>query len=138
MDFKRKLKTRLYTAITYILIGGIFIAMYLCNISENQYLLTLGIALAVMAVIRLIAYMRITKDDESIKRQEIAENDERNIAIIHKAKSTAFGLYVFLVATIIIILELLGITELTTILALNLCGIVVLYWLCYYIYHKII
>ena len=91
-----------------------------------------------MAVIRLIAYMRITKDDESIKRQEIAENDERNIAIIHKAKSTAFGLYVFLVATIIIILELLGITELTTILALNLCGIVVLYWLCYYIYHKII
>ena len=136
MDYKKKLKTRLYTAIAYIFIGIIFSVLYFCGVSENQSVLSLGIALIVMGILRIRQYMKITKDDESIRKQRIAETDERNIAILHKAKSVAFGLYVFIVAIVVIILELLGKSELSTILALNVCAIVLLYWICYWIYQK--
>ena len=136
MDYKKKLNTRLYTAIAYIFIGIIFSVLYFCGVSENQSVLSLGIALIVMGILRIRQYMKITKDDESIRKQRIAETDERNIAILHKSKSVAFGLYVFIVAIVVIILELLGKSELSTILALNVCAIVLLYWICYWIYQK--
>lgn len=136
MDYKQKLKTRLCTAITYISSGIIFIALYGSKTTENQYLFSLGIALVIMGIARIIQYKRITKDEESIRRQKVAETDERNIAIIHKAKSTAFGLYVFGVASIVIVLEILEITKYTNILALSVCSLALLYWICYWLYQK--
>lgn len=136
MDYKKKLKSRLYTAIAYIFIGIIFSVLYSCGVSENQYVLSLGIAFIIMGILRVRQYMKITKDEESIRKQRIAETDERNIAILHKAKSAAFGLYVFIVATAVIILELLGKSELSTILAWNVCVITLLYWVCYRVYQK--
>lgn len=136
MDYKQKLKTRLYTAITYISSGIIFIALYGSKTTENQYLFSLGIALVIMGIARIIKYKQITKDEESIRRQKVAETDERNIAILNKAKSTAFGLYIFGVATIVIVLEILEITKYTNILALSVCVLALLYWICYWIYQK--
>lgn len=136
MNFKNKLKTRLYTAITYISSGIIFVSLYGSKTTENQYLFSLGIALVIMGIARIIQYKRITKDEESIRRQKVAETDERNIAIINKSKSTAFGLYVFGVASIVIVLEILGITKYTNILALSVCSLALLYWICYWIYQK--
>lgn len=136
MDFKKKLKTRLYIAIVYIIIGVAFAVLYLCGMSENQYLLSLGIALIIMGILRIRQYMKITKDDESVRRREISETDERNIAILHKAKSSAFGLYTFITAAAAIVLEILGKSELATVLALNVGAIVGLYWICYWVYQK--
>lgn len=134
MDFKKKLRIRLYMAIAYIITGIAFAALFFR--STNEYMITLGIALIIMGIFRIIRYMKITKDDDSVRLQKIAETDERNISIIHKAKSTAFGLYILITAMAVIVLEILGNSELSSILGLNVCIIVFLYWICYRIYQK--
>lgn len=134
MDFKKKLRIRLYMAIAYIITGIVFAALFFR--STNEYMMTLGIALIIMGIFRIIRYMKITKDDDSVRLQKIAETDERNISIIHKAKSTAFGLYILITAMAVIVLEILGNSELSSILGLNVCIIVFLYWICYRIYQK--
>lgn len=136
MDFKKKLKTRLNVAIGYIIIGIIFAALFYSKIIENQYLLSLGIALIVMGIVRIIQYKKITKDEESIRRRRIAETDERNIAILHKAKSAAVGIYVTITAAAAVILEIIGKSELSVILASSVSTLVLLYLICYLIYQK--
>ena len=136
MTFKKKLKFRLYTAITYLLAGIIMAALFLLRINKNEFIFTFGIVLATMGLLRLISYKKITKNDESVHQQEIAEKDERNIAIMHKAKSMAFGVYVFTAAIAVIIFQFLGKNDLCNIIAINMCAIVFLYWSCYFIFQK--
>ncbi len=136
MEFMKKLKKRLIIAVVQIIIGAAFVALFCCNISQNQYLQTLGIALIITGIARIVQYKRITKDEESIRRQRIAETDERNIAIMHKAKSTAFGLYVLIAALTVIVLEVIEKTDYSNILALNVCTLVALYWISYLVYSK--
>lgn len=136
MTFKKKLKFRLYTAITYLLAGIIMAALFLLRINKNEFIFTFGIVLATMGLLRLISYKKITKNDESVHQQEIAEKDERNIAIMHKAKSMAFGIYVFTAAIAVIIFQFLGKNDLCNIIAINMCAIVFLYWICYFIFQK--
>lgn len=136
MDFEKKLKSRLEIAVGYILIGVILVVLNLAKIIENEYLETLGIAFALMGALRIIQYKRITKNEETIKSREIAEKDERNISIMHKAKSMAFGLYILITGVVVIVLEAMGRRENASILALNVCGLVLLYWICYFIYNR--
>ena len=89
-----------------------------------------------MGIVRIIQYKKITKDEESIRRRRIAETDERNITILHKAKSDAVGIYVTITATAVVILEIIGRSELSTILASTVCALVLLYLICYWIYQK--
>ncbi len=137
MDFMKKLKTRRNVAISYGLIGILFTALFFTDIMKSEYILTLGIAFIVMGIFRLVQYKRITKDEQSVLRRKTEEYDERNVSIIRKSRSAAFTLYVFITAVAVIVLQLLGKSELSSILGLNVCAIVLLYWICYVIYHKI-
>lgn len=136
MDFKKKLKIRLYTNLIYLLLGTLFIGLFLSGVSENTFLFTLGFALDVIALLGLLRHARITKDEAATRRQEIAEGDERNIAIINRAKSTAFGLYALGAATVTIALELSGRSMMATAVALNLCALVILYRACWWFYRR--
>ncbi len=136
MDYEKKLKQRLYLAIIFIISGIVFTALYCSGISGNQTLLSAGVIFAVVGFARLVWYRKVTKDEESIRRQKIAETDERNIAICNKSKSMAFGLYVFGVALIVVVLEIFGKTEIATVLALNVCVLIILYQICYFIYRR--
>ena len=136
MDFEKKLKSRLKIAVGYIAIGIILVILNLTKIIENEYLETFGITLALLGVLRIIQYKRITKNEETIRSRQIAETDERNISIMHKAKSMAFGLYILIVGIVVIVFDVIGKTENASILALNVCALVLLYWICYFIYNK--
>ena len=90
MEFRKKLKTRLYIAIAYIVIGIITTAAAFVLKIENEFFQSYGIALAVCGILRLRQYIKLTSSEENIRKQEIAESDERNIAIANKARSWAF------------------------------------------------
>ena len=133
MEFKNKLKTRLFVAIGFILIGlGMIVAF---NIMENghEFLSTFGPALVIVGIARLVRYLRIVKTEEALKKQEILETDERNIAIANKAKSYAFTLFLALVAIAIIVVNFMDLTLYTQILFAVMCTLVLLYWICYFI-----
>ena len=91
MDYKKKLKQRLYYGVICIVLGAIMIIGVTATKSENEYISAFGFALAMVGVARIIQYLKITKNEDSIKKQKINETDERNISIIQKAKSATFG-----------------------------------------------
>lgn len=136
MEFKKKLKQRLYIAISYITLGLILVTTALENGFENHFISSFGIALLVMGILRIIRYMKTTKDEKSIRRQELAETDERNLMISERAKSWAFSFSIMLAGLTVIVLSLLGHHEAALPFAWVVCGMTVLYWICWHIIRK--
>ncbi len=136
MDFKKKLKTRLYISVGYILVGIILTVAVNVLQPENPFLSTYGIALIVCGIVRIRNYFMITKDDETIRKQRIAETDERNILIASKAKNASFGIYILLASAAVIVLESLNKPEPAKMLAYTVCALVFTYWISYWIIRK--
>ena len=67
MDFKKKLKTRLYFGISYIVIGVAMIIVALTVNGTSEYLSPFGTALLVIGIARVRNHSIITKSDETIK-----------------------------------------------------------------------
>ena len=95
MEFKKKLQIRLYCSIGYVIIGAVLIAASYAARGENV-ISTIGAALAVCGIARIIKHFRITKNADALKRMEIAETDERNVSIASKARSAAFLAYIYI------------------------------------------
>lgn len=136
MDFKNKLKTRLYFAISYIICGLTMILVFNLMDNGNEYLSFLGLALIVIGIVRVRNYFMITKTEETIKKQEIAETDERNVAIAHKARSVSFTIGVILLCIAIIVLQLMNLKMYLMPLSMTLCAILLIYWISYWIIWK--
>ena len=136
MDFKKKLKLRLNVAITYIVLGVILIVGTFITKTENEFISSFGFAMIIMGFVRIRNYRMITKDEGTIRKQQIMETDERNISIIHKAKSTAFAIYIFILGIAVIVLSFIGMHEAAKWVAYPVCLLVVIYWICYFIYQK--
>ncbi|MBQ7085945.1 MAG: hypothetical protein IJM96_00545 [Clostridia bacterium] len=132
MEFRKKLKTRLYIAIAYIIIGAITTAVVFGMNIENEFFSAYGIALIICGAVRLRQYIKLTSSEENIRKQEIAESDERNIAIANKARSWAFYFYTLIAGVGIIILEIMGMEEMAFGAAMSICALIVLYWISYY------
>ncbi len=133
MDFKNKLKTRLYLAICYILSGITLIVVFNVMDNPNEYLSTFGLVLTVLGIARLVRYLRITKTEEAVKKQQILETDERNVAIVNKAKAMTFNVFVILLSITIIVLQFLNFETYVQMLFYVLCAVLVIYWISYFI-----
>ena len=136
MEFKKKLKQRLYIALSYIAIGIALIAADALNHFENTFIFSFGVTMLVMGVIRLIRHWKITKDESTIRRQEVAETDERTLMMAEKARSWAFSYSIMIAGIAVIVLSLLGKHDAALPFAWYVCGMVVLYWIFWLILRK--
>lgn len=136
MDFRKKLKTRLCFAIAYIVIGIAMIAASFITENYNEFLSPMGAALLVIGIARVRNHFLITKSDETVKKQQIAETDERNIAISNRAKSVAFNLYVLIACVAVIVLQFMEKSFLASTIGLTVCVLLLIYWISYFIISK--
>ena len=136
MDYKKKLKQRLYIAVIYIALGIMMIVGTSVIEADNDFISTFGFAVIVMGIVRIRNYFMITKNEDTIRKQEIIETDERNIAIRNKAKSATFSIYTLLLGTAVIILSLFNMHETAKWLAYAVLLLVAIYWICYLVYQK--
>ena len=136
MDFKKKLKVRRITAIIFMVLGVLLIAVAAITKTDNTFIPSYGLGIAVIGVARLRQLSRITKNEESEKKREIAETDERNILIAQKAKSMAFFLYIILTGIAVIVLSFLKMQETAALVSYPAMLLIVLYWISYLIYQK--
>ena len=136
MDYKKRMKIRKITSFTYVILGIAMIAVSLIMKSENTFLSSFGFAIFVVGVAQLRRYARITKDEDTMKKYEIAESDERNLAIAAKARGLAFSLYVLVTCVLCIVLHLLEKTLIATVLGGSVCFLIFVYWISWYIYAK--
>lgn len=136
MDFKKKLKTRLYIAILYIVLGVMMIAGTFVSKTENSFISSFGFAIVIAGIVRIRNYRLITKNEETIRKQQIAETDERNLSIMHSAKNAAFSIYLLLSCTAVIILSLVNMHEAATRISYSVGLLVLIYWISYWIIRK--
>lgn len=136
MDYKKKLKQRLYVHLGWAGIGALFILFWCIRQPENTYPLSLGIAFVLMGIIRTVQYWQAVKDEQALRQKELAETDERNLMMSERAKSWAFSISVFIAGDLAIILSLLGKQDLALLFAWFLCGMTLLYWICWNIIRK--
>ena len=131
MEFKKKLKQRLYIAVSYIVIGLVLITVDALNHFENQFFFSFGMTLTVMGLLRLHRHRKITKDDASIHRQEVAETDERTLMMAEKARSWAFSYSIMIAGIAVIVLSLLGKHDTAQPFAWYVCGQIGMFWICW-------
>ena len=136
MDFKKKLKQRLFVHLIWSVLGlGMILYCFLTDTS-NTYPFSLGIAFIVIGVIRTIQYKQTVSDEKALRQKEVAETDERNRTMSERAKSWAFSVSLFVAGDLAILLSLLGKHELALPFAWFVCGMTLLYWICWYIIRK--
>ena len=136
MEFKKKLRVRLFIAIGYIVLGLAMGIIFNILKTENSFFSSFGFALVVIGIVQIRNYRIITKDEESIRKREIAESDERNISIANKAKSYAFAIYVVVACVSVILLEIANKTDLAIILSATVSLLILVYWISYFIIRK--
>lgn len=136
MEYRDKLKKRLNLGIAYIVIGVLMIASGFVLENTDTFISSFGFALALMGVVRIRNYKLITRNDDTIRKQEIAETDERNIALANKARSWAFFLYVMGASILVIILQFTPMRDTATLIAYTVCILVVLYWISYWVLRR--
>ena len=136
MEFKKKLKTRLIVAVSYILLGLVLVAVDLMGQTDNYFYSSFGFALIIMGLLRIFRHRKITADEKSIRQQELTESDERTRMIAERARSWTFSLTVTLSGAIVLVLSLLGYHDESLPFAWLVCGMVTIYWICYLIIRK--
>lgn len=134
MDYKKKLKTRLNTAIIIISVGIIFIISSI--FADLEMASTFGAVFLVTGIARLVQYKRLLKDPEEMRRREIVEKDERNVMLWTKARSLAFVIYIIAAGIAVIVLQLMKMSQAANIVSWCLMGFLVIYWICYLIIMK--
>lgn len=136
MEFKKKLKLRFTIAVVYILLGLALVYVDLVKASENYFYFSFGLALLLMGILRLFRYRKITKTDQTMRKQELAEQDERIRMIADRARSWAFSISLTAAGIWVIVQNLLGHHQKALPYAWYVCGMVVLYWICFTIIRK--
>ena len=136
MEFKKKLKTRLIVAVSYILLGLVLVAVDLMGQTDNYFYASFGFTLVIMGLLRIFQHRKITADEKSIRQQELTESDERTRMIAERARSWTFSLTVTLSGAIVLVLSLLGYHDESLPFAWLVCGMVTVYWICYLIIRK--
>ena len=136
MDFRKKMKQRLWIAISYIALGLILVIADAVNHFENYFFFSFGFALMVMGILRIIRHRKTMRNDQSIRKQELAETDERNRMMAERAKSWAFSFSILIAGVVVIVLSLLGYHDAAQPFAWYTCGQVVLYWVFWFILGK--
>lgn len=133
MEYKKKIKRHIGLFIGYDIIGIVLVILSYTKIIENDFFMSLGFALIIASIVRIVQYIQILKNDEVMKRREIAEKDERNIMINNKAKSWAFYIYIFAAAAAEIVFAVLRMETVMLVLAYSVCAMALIYWICYHI-----
>ncbi len=136
MEFKKKLQKRLFWNLMWGVIGLALVVIWHFSNMENQFLFSFGIAMMVIAVLQTIKYRKNTRDEKAIRQMELAESDERFLMMNEKARSWAFFGYLTITGFAVIFASVLGYQDQVVPYAFSICGMIALYWLCWFIVSK--
>lgn len=136
MELKKKLRKRLCIAVSYLALGIVLnIAAAVTN-SANPFLSSFGSCMIVMGLVRILRHVRLVRSDSAVKQQEIAETDERNLMIAERARAWAFSFTVLGGGVVVIVLSLLGYHDIALPFAWLVCGMTLIYWICWHIIQR--
>ena len=132
MDFEKKLKIRLCTSIICAVLGAIMIAAAIFTEFENNALSSFGTGMIVFGIANVKKYFYITSSKERLKKQQIMETDERNVAIANKAKSITFTISIILAYVTVVVLSILNMHTAAECITYSILALIAIYLVTYY------
>ena len=136
MDYKNKLKKRLYFGIGYIVIGIVIAVLKFCGAIKTVDGSAFGFGLVGVGIMLVVQYRKITKSEESLRRFRVEVNDERNISVITKAKSVTFDIYLMVICVAVIVLEIMDKYNIVKPLLLSFSALMTIYLVAYFVIRR--
>ena len=136
MIYEKKLKIRLCFAVCCAAAGILLVALCCLGMIKAEVVIIFGATLSLIGIYRIINYLIIIKNKEAVKRQKIAENDERTVSIMYKARSAAFIIYIVTAAVGVIFFQVAGKSDLASLLGFSVAFLVFVYSIFYFIFNK--
>ena len=125
--FRGSIKTRIFIAVCYVILGAAFIIFDILGILTHDSALAFGIALVAGGAVRVFRCARLLKDDKLMHRQFVAETDERYVMIMLRARSLTFSIVIMLGAIGCLVLNLIGMLYEANLLAMTVCAVLIIY-----------
>lgn len=135
MDYRKKLKRRIWICIVLMVVGAAMKIMNICN-DDDYALLSTGFTIFVVSASALAKSVRSLKNEEFRRKNEIAETDERYILIDKTAKSIAATIFIIIGFISAVVLELMGMVDIAKTVVIAILAYVVLYLIVYIICGK--
>lgn len=126
---------RMVAYIIYAVLGIVLIVLGVFEVVD-AFWSGMGGGLIAVAVMRMIQYARLKKNDEYRKQKQIETTDERNRFIRNKAWAWAGYLFVVVAAICTIVFRLLGQELLSVAAGFAVCLFTLLYWVSFTILRK--
>ena len=124
-----------YLSIIWIALGAALIACGALNVLD-EYWSGMGGAFIVVGVVRILRYVRISRNEAYREKLETENRDERNRFLGGKAWAWAGYLYVIIAAVASIVFRIAGKNDFSVLVSGSVCLILVLYWASYYILRR--
>lgn len=127
-----KFDKRLMLSIVYILLGFFLnILVWIGNLDE--YWSGFSCGFIGVGVVQLIRHIRYIKNEGYREKMDIESKDERNRYLSNKAWAWAGYIFIIISVVISVIFKLLKFDEMSTMLSINVCSIVLIYVVAYFV-----
>lgn len=136
MSYERKLKFRTLLQGIWALTGIAMIILYVTGIAKDEQAAYFGAALCAASLIGAIKKIRILRNPDLLKKSGIAENDERNISLMLKAKNSAASISASAAFLAIIYFMIIGNSQVAETITICVCAYMVFYIISYYIFAR--
>lgn len=117
-----------------ILAAGII--LFICSVymkNSDSMLTGMWVGLSVVALLKLIQFIRLSRKPEKLEKYELMQNEERLVFIVTRSGYMTFLITIFAEYVVLLLLTITGRHQ----FALILCGIVCLQMLCYLVLYYI-
>lgn len=121
---------RVYISICWIVLGAI-LAINQFTGNMDEYWSGLGIALLVVGILQLARRIKYHNDVQYRENVDTSNNDERNKFLSGRAWAWAGYLYMIIGCVAILVLQIVGLKEISQTISFTVCALLILYWVSY-------
>ncbi len=130
-----KEKVRFAFSIFWMLVGAVLLGLGVAEVIDSFWS-GMGGGLVGVGLVQTVRNIRYRKDPEYREKTDTENQDERNRFIGGKAWAWAGYLFVLIEALLVILFHLMGKRDLSLMASFNVCGILLLYWICWLVLQK--
>lgn len=124
-----------YFSAFWVLLGVVLICLGVTG-AVDSFWSGMGGGMIGVGIAQLIRFRRAEKDPEYREKRQIQEGDERNLFIQGKAWQWAATLFIVAAGIGVVVFRLIGQDLLSLAASCAVCGLVLLYWICWMVLQK--
>lgn len=129
-----KIKTKLI--LNRVITSVLAVLFIFAGYFNSDMLMIMGVAMLFGTFARLVSLIPILRDEEKLRKYEVACKDERNVYLAQKSYSWSFWISVYLEFAALCVLSFLNMSEYAEIFSYIICIQLIVYVILRYVFNK--